>query len=52
MLLLPIGEADVKGQGSCSASAIDFFCTVDKIKGKKGEERVVVTFNGEFYLCS
>ena len=46
--LLPNGEADVKGQGLCSASAIDFFCTVDKIKGYKGEERVIVTFNGQF----
>eukprot|EP00897_Mesotaenium_endlicherianum_P010160 jgi/Mesen1/9172/ME000591S08494 len=27
-------------------SAIDFFCTVDKVKGKQNEDRVVITFNG------
>ena len=27
-------------------AAIDFYCTVDKAKGKHGEDRVVITFNG------
>ncbi|KAL4440026.1 hypothetical protein ABPG75_003027 [Micractinium tetrahymenae] len=29
-------------------SAIDFYCTVDKVQGKQGENRVVITFNGKF----
>ncbi|KAG6556732.1 hypothetical protein Mapa_001675 [Marchantia paleacea] len=29
-------------------SSIGFYCTVDKMKGKEGEDRVVVTFNGKF----
>lgn len=29
-------------------AAIDFYCTVDKIKGKHGEDRAVITFNGRF----
>mmetsp|Transcript_6436 Transcript_6436/g.14118 ORF Transcript_6436/g.14118 Transcript_6436/m.14118 type:complete len:176 (+) Transcript_6436:51-578(+) len=29
-------------------SAIDFYMNVDKIKGKQGEDRVVITFNGKF----
>lgn len=29
------------------SSAIDFFVTVDKVKGVTGEDRVVVTFNGK-----
>eukprot|EP00904_Undaria_pinnatifida_P008165 jgi/Undpi1/4479/HiC_scaffold_17.g07833.m1 len=29
-------------------SAIDFYLTVDKIKGAQGEDRVVITFNGKF----
>ena len=29
----------------CSA-AIDFYCAVDRVKGKHGEDRVVITFNG------
>ncbi|BBN07324.1 cyanate lyase [Marchantia polymorpha subsp. ruderalis] len=29
-------------------SAIGFYCTVNKIKGKEGEDRVVVTMNGKF----
>ncbi|KAL4423450.1 hypothetical protein ABPG77_005402 [Micractinium sp. CCAP 211/92] len=29
-------------------SAIDFYCTVDKVQGKHGENRVVITFNGKF----
>ncbi len=28
-------------------SAIDFLCTVDRVKGAGGEDRVVITFNGE-----
>lgn len=28
-------------------SAIDFYCTLDKMKGNEGESRVVITFNGE-----
>ena len=28
-------------------AAIDFFMTVDKITGKQGETRVVITFNGK-----
>jgi len=27
-------------------SAIDFYCTVDKMEGVQGERRVVITFNG------
>lgn len=29
-------------------SAIDVFITVDKVKGKSGEDRVVLTLNGKF----
>lgn len=29
-------------------SAIDFYCDVETIKGKQGEKRVVITFNGKF----
>lgn len=29
-------------------SAIDFYCTVDKMEGVQGERRVVITFNGKF----
>ncbi|MCO5581515.1 hypothetical protein L7F22_035400 [Adiantum nelumboides] len=29
-------------------SAIGFYCTVEKIKGKEGEDRVAVVFNGKF----
>ncbi|KAI3738903.1 hypothetical protein L2E82_29161 [Cichorium intybus] len=29
-------------------SAIDFFCSVDKVKGVDGKERVVVTFDGKY----
>ncbi|GAB4823727.1 hypothetical protein N2152v2_010773 [Parachlorella kessleri] len=29
-------------------SAIDFYCTVGKIKGAGGEDRVLLTFNGKF----
>lgn len=29
-------------------SAIDFFLTVGTVKGKLGETRVVITFNGKF----
>lgn len=29
-------------------SAIDFYCSVDKIKGADGKERVVVTFDGKY----
>ncbi|XP_073299764.1 cyanate hydratase-like [Primulina huaijiensis] len=29
-------------------SAIDFFCSVDKIKGVDGKDRVVVTFDGKY----
>ena len=29
-------------------SAIDFKLTVDKVKGEKGEDRVVITHNGKF----
>lgn len=29
-------------------SAIDFYLTVDKVKGSQGEDRVVITFNGKF----
>jgi cyanate lyase len=33
-----------KGDGIISA--IDFIVTVDEVKGTKGEDRIVVTFNG------
>ncbi|KAK1289501.1 Cyanate hydratase [Acorus calamus] len=29
-------------------SAIDFFCSIDKVKGVDGKERVVITFDGKF----
>ncbi|XWS39153.1 hypothetical protein CRYUN_Cryun18bG0025700 [Craigia yunnanensis] len=29
-------------------SAIDFYCSVDKVKGVDGKERVVVTFDGKY----
>ncbi|KAF9606901.1 hypothetical protein IFM89_029502 [Coptis chinensis] len=29
-------------------SAIDFFCSVDKVKGVDGKDRVVITFDGKF----
>ncbi|KAB1219309.1 Cyanate hydratase [Morella rubra] len=29
-------------------SAIDFFCSVDKIKGMDGKDRVVLTFDGKY----
>lgn len=29
-------------------SAIDFFCSVDKVKGVDGKERVVLTFDGKY----
>lgn len=29
-------------------SAIDFFCSVDKVKGVDGKDRVVVTFDGKY----
>ena len=32
----------------CSMSAIDFYCSVDKIKGVDGKDRVVVTFDGKY----
>jgi cyanate lyase len=28
-------------------SAIDFYCTVDRMEGTQGERRVVITFNGK-----
>ena len=31
-----------------SMSAIDFYCSVDKVKGVDGKDRVVVTFDGKF----
>ena len=29
-------------------SAIDFYFTIDKVKGVQNEDRVVITFNGKF----
>ena len=29
-------------------SAIGFYCTVEKVKGNDGEDRVVVIFNGKY----
>jgi len=29
-------------------SAIDFYCSVDKIKGVDGKDRAVVTFDGKY----
>lgn len=29
-------------------SAIDFYCSVDKVQGVDGKDRVVVTFDGKF----
>lgn len=31
-----------------SMSAIDFYCSVDKVKGVDGKDRVVVTFDGKY----
>lgn len=31
-----------------SMSAIDFYCSVDKIKGVDGNDRVVVTLDGKY----
>ena len=28
-------------------SAIDFYCTVDKVKGADGKDRAVITFDGK-----
>lgn len=29
-------------------SAIDFYCSVDKVKGVDGKDRVVLTFDGKY----
>lgn len=29
-------------------SAIGYFCSVEKVKGKEGEDRVVIIMNGKF----
>lgn len=29
-------------------SAIGFYCDVAKVKGKEGEDRIVVSFNGKY----
>ncbi|KAL6883243.1 hypothetical protein ACP4OV_010657 [Aristida adscensionis] len=29
-------------------SAIDFYCSVDKVQGPDGKDRVVVTFDGKY----
>lgn len=29
-------------------SAIGYYCSVEKVKGKEGEERVVIIMNGKF----
>jgi hypothetical protein len=29
-------------------SAIGFYCSVEKVKGKEGEDRVVITMNGKY----
>ncbi|KAK6914131.1 Cyanate lyase, C-terminal, partial [Dillenia turbinata] len=29
-------------------SAIDFYCSIDKVKGVDGKDRVVVTFDGKY----
>lgn len=31
-----------------SMSAIDFYCSVKKVKGKDGKDRVVITFDGKY----
>jgi hypothetical protein len=33
---------------NCSMSAIDFYCSVDKVEGADGKTRVVVTFVGKY----
>ncbi|KAK9160565.1 hypothetical protein Syun_006906 [Stephania yunnanensis] len=30
------------------AIAIDFFCSVDKVQGADGKDRVVITFDGKY----
>lgn len=32
----------------CSMSAIGYYCSVEKVKGKEGEDRVVIIMNGKF----
>lgn len=31
-----------------SMSAIDFYCSVEKVQGVDGKDRVVVTFDGKY----
>lgn len=31
-----------------SMSAIDFYCSVKKVKDKDGKDRVVITFDGKY----
>lgn len=31
-----------------SMSAIDFYCSVDKVKGVDGKDRVILTFDGKY----
>lgn len=31
-----------------SMSAIDFYCSVDKVKGMDGKDRAVITFDGKY----
>lgn len=31
-----------------SMSAIDFYCSVDKVQGVDGKDRVVITFDGKY----
>lgn len=32
----------------CRMSAIDFYCSVDKVKGVDGKDRVLLTFDGKY----
>ena len=40
--------SDLTFDSMFSMSAIDFFCSVDKIKGVDGMDRVVLTFDGKY----
>ena len=30
-------------------SAVGYYCSVEKVKGKEGEDRVVIIMNGKFF---
>ncbi|KAE8698243.1 Cyanate hydratase [Hibiscus syriacus] len=52
MCMYPTGEYSGSNVGYVcirhSMSAIDFYCSVNKVKGVDGKERVVITFDGKY----